>query len=89
MREPTPKEPLLSEVSAGAYELAAFERGDIARAARVLERYADLALGLADASIVVLSERLRVTTLLSLDQRHFRTLQGHGNRPFRLLPFDR
>jgi hypothetical protein len=80
---------LLSEVSAGACEFAAFERGDIARAERVLERYADLALGLTDASIVVLPERLTLTTLLSLEQRHFRALQGHGSRPFRLLPFDR
>lgn len=79
---------LLLEVSAGAYDLATFDAADTARAERVLGLFSDLEVGLTDASIVVLSKKLGVLDLLSLDQRHFRTLTGHRDLPFRLLPFD-
>ena len=51
-------------------------------------RWADLEIGLADASIVVLSERHDTVRLLSLDERHFRSLRGARGRRFRLLPFE-
>ena len=54
----------------------------------MIETYGDLEVGLADASIVVLSRRYEVLDLLTLDERHFRTLRGSGGRPFRLLPAD-
>ncbi len=79
---------LLSEVAGGAYQLEAFTSDDIGRAAEILDRFADLDLGLADASIVVLSERHRVVDVLTLDERHFRALRGDADRPFRILPAD-
>lgn len=79
---------LLNEVAVGAYEVAAFDRADVAGAEQVLRRFEDQEIGLADASIVVLSERFGVVDLLSLDERHFRTLRGHKDLPFRLLPLD-
>ncbi|HEY6056865.1 MAG TPA: PIN domain-containing protein [Candidatus Limnocylindrales bacterium] len=79
----------LGEVAGGAYELAPFDADDVARAAEILDRHADLALGLADASIVVLAERRDVLDVLTLDERHFRVLRGPRGRPFRLLPADR
>ena len=45
-------------------------------------------LGLADASIAVLAERYACSDVLTLDQRHFRVVQGPDGRPFRLLPAD-
>lgn len=54
----------------------------------MIEEYAELDVGLADASLVVLSQRYGTLDLLSLDQRHFRTLRGSAGRPFRLLPAD-
>ncbi len=78
----------LGEVAMGAYQLEPFSGEDIARASEILERYAGLDLGLADASIVVLAERHGVNELLTLDERHFRALVGPGGRPFRLLPSD-
>lgn len=79
---------LLAEVGRGAYRLEPFEAADIAIAAEVIDTYADLEVGLADASIVVLSRRYEVLDLLTLDERHFRTLRGSADRPFRLLPAD-
>jgi uncharacterized protein len=79
---------VLAEVAHGAYRLEVMTGDDIARAASIVERYADLRLGLADASIVVLAERYGVLDVLTLDERHFRTVRGPGDRPFRLLPAD-
>lgn len=79
---------LLSEVARGAYRLEPFSTADVAEAIAVIERYADLKLGLADASIAVLADRHNAFDILTLDERHFRVLAGPGGRPFRLLPAD-
>lgn len=79
---------LLAEVGRGVYRLETFDAEDIAAAERLVGRYADLGIGLADASLVVLATRYGVRDLLSLDERHFRTLRAAGGRPFRLLPAD-
>ena len=79
----------LEDVAAEAYSLAAFGAHDVDRARVVIQQFADLEIGLADASIVVLSERLETTALLTLDERHFRVLRGFSDRPFRILPADR
>lgn len=80
---------LLEDVAHGAYELAPFDEDDIARARAVIADYGDQDIGLADASIVVLAERHATRDVLTLDERHFRTLRGPGGKAFRLLPADR
>jgi uncharacterized protein len=80
---------LLAEVGRGAYRLEPFDAVDVAAAHGVIEAYADLDVGLADASIVILAHRYETRDVLTLDQRHFRTLRGPAARPFRILPADR
>jgi predicted nucleic acid-binding protein len=79
---------LLRDVARGAYELAPFSADDVAAAISIVDRYADLRLGLADASIVVLARRHHCRDVLTLDQRHFRVVLGPDDKPFRLLPLD-
>jgi len=79
---------LLGQVADGVYQIESFDAGDIARANEVLDQYADLDLGLADASLIVLSERHNVLDVLTLDERHFRAVRGAGGKPFRVLPAD-
>lgn len=79
---------MLAEVAEGAYELAEIDRADVAAAAAVVQRHADLKIGLADASIVVLADKHDTTDVLTSDARHFRAMRGPGGRPFRLLPDD-
>ncbi|MEP6469470.1 MAG: PIN domain-containing protein [Chloroflexota bacterium] len=79
---------LLAEVGRGVYRLEAFGPEEINAAERVIGRYRDLAIGLADASLVVLAARYGVRDLLTLDERHFRAMRGPGGRPFRILPAD-
>jgi len=79
---------LLGQVADGVYRLQPFDAADVAAAQAVIERYADLRIGLTDASLVVLAERHQTRDLLTLDERHFRAIEGPGGRPFRLLPAD-
>jgi len=79
---------LLQQVAVGAYRLEPIDADDIAAAAAVIDRYRDLRVGLADASLVVLAQRYDTLDLLTLDERHFRAITGPNGRPFRLLPAD-
>jgi len=79
---------LLGEVVREAYQVVDFGPTDLQRACQIIEQHSDHDIGLADASLVVLSERLGITDLLTLDERHFRTLRGVGGEPFRILPAD-
>lgn len=78
----------LGQVAKGAFRLEAFGAEDVHRSLGIIERYADLELGLADASIVVLAARYRITRILTLDERHFRSVQPLGGGSFTLLPTD-
>ena len=82
------RDALLDEVVAGTYGLEPFGPADVERALTVMRRFADLSIGLADASIVVLAERHGCRDVLTLDERHFRALRFGRNRTFRLLPAD-
>lgn len=79
---------LLEEVGRGTFRLEPFTNADVKSAVSVLDRYADLNLGLADASNVVIADRYGATDILTLDERHFRTVVGDSGDPFRLLPAD-
>jgi len=79
---------LLAEVAGGAYELTAFGADDVAMAAELIERYQDLQMGVADASIAVIAAKARTTRLLTLDERHFRGLRPLWGEAFTLLPAD-
>ena len=79
---------LLQEVATGAYHLVPFLASDVQEACSLIEQYRGLGLGLADASVAVIARRHRTREILTLDERHFRALNGPGERPFRLLPAD-
>lgn len=53
-----------------------------------VERYRDLNIELADASVAVIAARKRTTRLLTLGQRHFRTIKPLWGETFILLPAD-
>lgn len=59
---------------------------DYLRAADLVEQYADFPLGTVDALIVAMAERLGVTTLLTLDRRHFGAIRPAHCESFELVP---
>lgn len=77
---------VLQELSGGAWELPAMDREDVRRAASIIERYADQRLGIADASIILLAERYRTRTILTLDRRHFGVVRPLDGGRFTILP---
>ena len=78
----------LSDLAAQRYEVACLEPGDYRTVADLDARYADLGLGLADCSVMVLAERYGTRRLLSFDERHFRTVVPLQGGSFALLPAD-
>ena len=60
--------------------------GDLARAAELVDTYADLPLGMVDASVVAVAERLRITELATLDRRHFSVVRPTHAAAFTLVP---
>lgn len=75
-------EDFLADVLAGAYTLDC-ERHDVPRVKELIGRYADLALGLADASVIAAAER-HGGRVLSVDRRDFNVVAREGT--ITLLP---
>lgn len=77
---------VLAELSGGAYELAAMDAEDLVSATRVVRRYSDLGIGLADASLAVLAQRYRTRTILTLDRKHFSVMRPLDGGIFTIVP---
>ncbi len=77
-----------ADVRAGVYGIEWWPEA-AALAVDVVARYADLGVGLADASLVALASRLDTTMIATFDERHFRAMRPlRGGTAFRLLPID-
>lgn len=77
-----------ADVAAGAY-LVEWWPSAAREAAELADRYADLGLGLTDASLVVLAARVGSADIATFDERHFRAVRPLDVRDaFRLLPLD-
>lgn len=59
---------------------------DWTRIDELLDAYADLPLGIVDASVVAACERLGVATLATLDRRHFSVVRPRHRQTLTLLP---
>jgi predicted nucleic acid-binding protein len=76
----------VADIIRGAYRLAYPTEADLARAAELESTYHDLGLGLVDASIIALCERLDQTTVATLDRRHFSVVRPRHCARLALLP---
>lgn len=65
----------------GALMLPSLEVGDFARIVQLTEKYADLPMDFADASLVVLAERLEIRKVASID-RDFSIYRYRDKLPF-------
>jgi hypothetical protein len=82
---PKAQRSMLDFVAAGALELPELGAVDVARAATLMRKYEDLPMDFADATLVVLGERLGTLRVFTLDRRDF-SVYRVGRRAFRLLP---
>jgi uncharacterized protein len=54
----------------------------------LMQRYANLPMDLADASLIILAEHLGHGRILSVDQRDFNTYRWSDTHPFQNLLFN-
>jgi len=59
---------------------------DLRRCIEILKRYQNLNIDFVDASIIAISERLKVFKLLTTDRRHFSVIKPRHGEAFILLP---
>ncbi len=70
----------------GLFEMADLRADDWARVVELIDTYADLPLGVVDASVVAVAERLGATHIATLDHRHFSVVRPARLAGFELLP---
>ena len=73
-------------ITAGELEVIDLGIDDYRRCIELIELYADLGLGLVDASVVTVAECLKVTTLATLNHRDFNVVRPRHVGAFELLP---
>jgi predicted nucleic acid-binding protein len=79
------QEPLWRLVMRGDLELAQPTPESTARAARLMERYSDKPMDLADATLVALAEERKLKKIFTLDA-DFHVYRLHGRGRFEVIP---
>lgn len=59
---------------------------DLARALEICEQYSDQDLGLTDAALMAVAERLGTRRVATLDRRHFAPFRDRKGRALELVP---
>jgi len=70
----------------GAFHLVPSSLKSLQRVAVLMERYRNVPMDFADATLVVLAEELDSDLVFTLDRRGFSTYRINRNRPFRIIP---
>ena len=76
----------LRDITDGAFFVEALRREDYLRVRQICATYSDADIGLVDASIVAIAERLNEPKIATMDQRHFRMIRPRHVDAFELLP---
>jgi predicted nucleic acid-binding protein len=76
----------LEDLLAGAYRVEHANSADLSRCRELQKQYHDQNLGVVDASVLALAERLGEDKLATLDHRHFSMLRPNHTAALRLLP---
>jgi len=77
---------LVADVVEGRIVVEALTAADWQRTLELVRTYADLPLGVTDASLIALAERHRVERIATLDHRHFRVVRPTHRPAFALVP---
>ena len=72
--------------AAGLFIILPLEGDALAAIARIMGRYEDAGLQLADAALIHLAERENIRTVFTLDRRDFSLVRLTRNRTLRLIP---
>jgi uncharacterized protein len=78
----------LDDLAEVTFLVECLTRAELGAARELAQRHRDLALGLADASLVVLARRYRSRRIVTFDERAFRTVTPLQGGSFTVLPAD-
>lgn len=76
----------LRSLVAGTFTVVEPTLDDYARAADLVDTYADFPLGTTDATVIAVAERLHIPEVATLDHRHFHAVRPRHVDTFTLLP---
>ncbi len=85
-RTPNGRQLCLEFFLAGGATLIPASLSTLRRCRVLIEKYADLPMDYADASLVVLAEELGTDLIFTTDRRDFDVYRFGRGRPFRILP---
>ncbi|MFQ5740394.1 MAG: type II toxin-antitoxin system VapC family toxin [Acidobacteriota bacterium] len=76
----------IEDIVAGAYRLESLASQDLIRVAELQADYADLGLGMVDAAVIAICEKLGEAKVATLDRRHFSVVRPKHCDSLQLLP---
>jgi predicted nucleic acid-binding protein len=76
----------LADVASGAFSTEPVLPADWLRITELVSTYRDFPLGTVDASVIACAERLGVTSVATLDHRHFGSVRPSHVESFTVLP---
>lgn len=80
------QKPCLQFFERGAVLLAPSSRASLRRVAVLMERYRNVPMDFADATLVALGEELQTDAVFTLDRRGFSVYRLNQGKTFRLVP---
>lgn len=80
------QKPALEFVLRGGADLVALTPKSLRRVTQLMEKYADIPMDFADATLVALAEETGVNRVFSLDRRGFATYRIGSRKAFTVLP---
>lgn len=83
---PAGQDALLRMIEDGSLIVARLDADDAPRLRRLMAKYADLPMDLADATIVRVAEREGLDTVLTFDRRDFKVYRAAGIGALKILP---
>ena len=70
----------------GAFQLVPSSHASLQRVGALMERYSNVPMDFADATLVVLGEELETDQVFTLDRRGFSTYRSKRRKPFSVIP---
>jgi uncharacterized protein len=74
------------QLAADRMDLRAVGPEDLHRMGELMETYADLSLGIVDAAVIAIAERLGVKTIATIDHRDFSVVRPRHVPHFEIIP---
>lgn len=77
---------LLEMVHSGFFELLDIDASEITEVGGWISKYRDQQISLADACLAYLADRENISTVFTVDDRHFKLFRTRSGDPLRLVP---